>query len=403
MPGLMLPRRSRARAVLAMLLCACAGSSALVSPPTRAMSPVQSTPDDVLLRAAVAAERTRPRAPVLPRSLFLAQPVLRAAALSPDGRRVATLQVQGAQRAVWLHDGAGGPPRRLLADGRAERLHWSRDGRWLLLSSPHQVFALAMAGQPGSGIIATLGGRARRDLLMVDPSQPAAIIVLERPPLVSRTPKRWRAYRVDMRGRQSLLREDAAQFIDLAFDAQGRLAWLLRVAGDKHQLLHVDAAGATREVARCSGTRRCRLVGTDGDNLLLHGSLGGDLERLLRIDPRGAIQVLHGDPRGEADLDEVVLDPRNGLPLTASYRSTIAASHGLTAEMRTHMAAIERRFPQRNLRLEILWLLPARARPHGRRDRNLETENAPADTRALHPNPSMHEFHDAFANGEPQT
>ena len=162
---------------------------------------------------------------------------------------------------MWLHDSAGGPPRRLLADGQAERLHWSRDGRWLLLSSPRQVFALAMAGQPGSGIIATLGGRARRDLLMVDPGQPAAIIVLERPPLVSRTPKRWRAYRVDMRGRQTLLREDAAQFIDLAFDAQGRLAWLMRVAGGQAPVAARRRGGRHRaksRVAPARGAASCR-------------------------------------------------------------------------------------------------------------------------------------------------
>jgi dipeptidyl aminopeptidase/acylaminoacyl peptidase len=335
--------------------------------PAQATRPGAADASD--LRAAVALESARPPAPTFERKTFLAQPVLRSAVLSPDGSTVAFLREQGASRGVWLQPTTGGKPTRLIGDSQAERLHWSRDGRWLFLQSSRQVFALAVKGQPGSGIVSLLGGRSRRSLLMVDPSQPAAVVLMENPPTVSRAEKRWRAWRVDVRGRQTLLREDARQFVDFALDSSGRLAWLLRVDFDKHLLLRVDAKGALHEAGRCVQTRRCQLLGAskDGRDAWLHGNVGDNFERLLRIGPDGSKQVLHSDPRGEADLDSVALDPATGEPMVASYRSTVAASHGITPEATRHVEAINRLFPQRDLRFEIgrganaRWLVHDRA------------------------------------------
>ena len=51
--------------------------------------PALAADDAAELRAAVAAERARPRAPRLDRAAFLARPVMRDVALSPDGRNMA--------------------------------------------------------------------------------------------------------------------------------------------------------------------------------------------------------------------------------------------------------------------------------------------------------------------------
>jgi dienelactone hydrolase len=74
---------------------------------------------------------------------------------------------------------------------------------------------------------------------------------------------------------------------------------------------------------------------------------------LAVLDYEGKLTSLHADPRGEADLDEVVLDPRTGQPLIASYRSTVAANYGLAPAARNHVQAIERRYPQRNLSIDV--------------------------------------------------
>ena len=88
-------------------------------------------------------------------------------------------------------------------------------------------------------------------------------------------------------------------------------------------------------------------------DLILRTNVGGNLTRLVRLDASGRWHALHVDPRNESDLDGVVLDPPTEQPLIARYRSTIAANYGLTAEVRRHVDAINRRFPQRNLRLQV--------------------------------------------------
>ncbi|MDQ3040549.1 MAG: hypothetical protein M3R16_12225, partial [Pseudomonadota bacterium] len=152
--------------------------------------------DTAALRSTVVAERARPHSPRFDRSAFLARSTVRDVALSPQGRDVAYLRQQGKNRSVWLLPAAGGAPKRVLGNTEANQLNWSREGRWLLLETATQVFALAVAGQAGSGAIAALGGRTQREFAAVDPALPAAIIVMERPPLVSRAARRWRLYRV---------------------------------------------------------------------------------------------------------------------------------------------------------------------------------------------------------------
>lgn len=318
------------------------------------------------LRAAVAAERARPRAPQLDRVDFIAKNSLMGAWLSPDGRYVAYLHQEGRNRSVWLLPTAGGVPKRLLSNTDATQLNWSRDSRWLFMPSPRQLFALAVAGQTGSGVIAKLGGRWEREFAAADPVLPAAAIVLESPPLVSRMPKRWRLFRIDAHGKQTLLHEDAKQIVGFDFDARGRLAFVSRVETDKYVIYRVNA-GKSSEAMRCVELERCGLLSTSGDALLLSSDAGSPFNRLARLGIDGKLQTLHTDPRGEADLDAVVLDPFTRQPLIASYRSTEAANYGLTPDAKRHVDAIQRRYPQRNLRIEVgagdgaRWLVHDRA------------------------------------------
>lgn len=324
--------------------------------------------EDTALRAAVAAERARPAAPVFARVDFIARPVLMGAWLSPDGRRIAFLKDEGANRGVWLLPTAGGAPRRVLAHTDADELAWSRDGRWLFLASSRQLFVLAVAGQSGSGAIDRLGGIRERRFVGVDPASPAAAFVLESPPAVSRQPRRWRIHRIDAQGRSSLLREDAREIIDFEVDAQGRLAWLTRVEGEAHVIDRVEN-GQLRRMLRCQRLERCSMRGTleQGRSLLLDSDVGSDLGRLARLDAAGRLTTLHADPRGEADLAQVVLDPVTREPLFAAYRSTVAAVYGLQPEAARLLDMLRQRLPQRDLRIEAgrgadaRWLVHERA------------------------------------------
>lgn len=326
------------------------------------------------LPAALRAERARPPAKLLPRSAFVLHEPLSSVVLSADGRQVAWLHEAGRNREVWTRPTHGGAPRRWMPHTTAERLRWSRDGRWLLLESPRQVFALAVAGQTGSGIVTTLGGTDRRRLMEIDDTRPAAAIVLEATGRrTDGAPAHWSLWRIDHRGRRTPLHRDAHRIVGYALDAQGRLAYVQRVEGSALSVRRIELDGRLREVVRCTQLRRCTpLVPTaDGRGLWLRGNVGdaggSELARLIRLDADGAMRTVHGDPRGEADLDALVFDPSTRQPIIASYRSTVAANHGLDADARRHVQRLDALFPGRDPRIAAgsgpaaRWLVELRA------------------------------------------
>ncbi|MGQ4659471.1 prolyl oligopeptidase family serine peptidase [Lysobacter sp. F6437] len=304
---------------------------------------------DAALHAAVAAERARPAAPRHPRTAFVSDHAPRAVQLSPDGRHVAYLRTQGQAHSLWLlPTQAGGEARRLLARTQAEQLLWSRDGRWLFVIAPR---TLSILGLDGGGIRIPLGGSEQREVMRVDPSQPAAVVLRER--VRDASGQRWRIVRLDAHGRRTPLWEDPHWVHEVAFDASGRLVALTRSEGDHNAIHRVDADGTLRSARRVEPMARASLLGiTAQGDLLLRGDTGGNFKRVLRLDREGGLHTLHVDPHGEADLDGLALDPVTGQPLIASYRSTVAASYGIgPAEDR--VAAISSHFAGRDLEIDV--------------------------------------------------
>ncbi len=310
--------------------------------------------DTSALRAAVASERARPAAARHPREAFVHERALKAVRLSPDGRHVAYLRDQGSSRSLWLLPTAGGTARRLLPRTEADQVQWSRDGRWLFVVAPKTLTTVPIAAPKAGGsggVRVPLRGIERREVMQLDSSQPASVVLRER--VRSATGERWRVVRLDARGRRTLLREDSHWIHDVAFDARGRLAALTRFEGEHDAIHRVAPDGRLREVRRLAPMERGELLGltAEGD-LLLRGDAGGNFKRVLRLDRDGVLHTLHADPRGEADLDDVVLDPATWQPLVTSYRSTVAATYGLgTAQSR--VAAINRHFPGRDIGIDV--------------------------------------------------
>jgi dienelactone hydrolase len=170
-------------------------------------------------------------------------------------------------------------------------------------------------------------------------------------PATLESPARWRVLRADMQGHRTLLHEDARQVVDVAFDRDGRLAFLERVEDVALAIHRIDAQGRLHPVLRCGQLHRCTLLPvTDArGRLLLLSDLGADLEGLRRLEPDGTLSTLALDPRGEADIDTLALDPGDGMPHIASYRGTVAINRGLDAPAQRALAALEARYPGRNL------------------------------------------------------
>ncbi len=315
------------------------------------------------LRVAVAVERDRAPAPRQSREAFLMPPAFTAVQLSPDGRHVAYLRDEGESRSLWLLPIAGGAARQLAPRTQARQLGWSRDGRWLFVFAPRSLSTLEIA--TGAGIRVPLLGTDERRVMQVDLSQPAAVILRER--IRSGTVERWRIVRMDARGRRTRLWEGAHWVHDVAIDARGRLVALARFMGDHDSIDAVASDGRLRELRRLRPMESGMLLGVTSDGaLLLSGDTGGNLRRLLRLGLDGTLRTLHADPQGEADLDEVVLDPSGAEPLVASYRANVAATYGL-GRAQTGVAALRARFPGRDIGIDIAggphtrWLVSERA------------------------------------------
>jgi dipeptidyl aminopeptidase/acylaminoacyl peptidase len=326
---------------------------------------VRATGDAALVRAFAQAERPRPLAPHFERGAFLSRPTLAGAWLSPDGKQVAVLRDDGKVRSVWRAPTSGGAPVRVLAQTEATSLSWSRDGRWVFLASPRQLFVVAMAGQPGSRAIGKLGGRWERTFEAVDPALPAAAIVLESPPRASRLAKQWRLFRVDAAGRETLLHVSTKEISDFAIDGRGRLAFVSIVEGEGYTVLRKRGARWVTAV-RCTALTRCGLLSAsaDGSQALLRTDIGSDRLRAAWLGADNRLRTVHEDPRGEADVAEVVLDPATRAPLIANYRSTVAASYAIDPQQRTALANLQAQLPGRNLRIEAgktAWLVHDRA------------------------------------------
>jgi dipeptidyl aminopeptidase/acylaminoacyl peptidase len=319
--------------------------------------------DAAALRAAVAAERARAPAARQSREAFLTPESLASVRLSPDSRHVAYLRDEGESRSLWLLPVDGGAAHQLASRTQARQLGWSRDGRWLFVSAPRSLSVMEIA--TGAGIRVPLLGPDMRRVMQIDLSQPAAVILRER--VRSGTGERWRIVRMDARGHRTQLWEDAHWVHDVAIDARGRLVAIARFMGDHDEIDAVEAGGRLRELRRLQPMESGMLVGVAPDGaLLLSGDTGGNLRRVLRLGLDGTLRTLHADPQGEADLDEVVLDPSGSEPLAASYRGSVAATYGL-GRAEAGVAALRARFPGRDLGVDIAggphprWLVSERA------------------------------------------
>lgn len=309
----------------------------------------------VELAETLAIERARPEAPILDRAAFIREPALQQVLQSPDGLQIAWLQ-RGAERAsVWVMDTDGAPARALQSQGDTTRLYWSRDSRWVFAQSPTRLLALSAAGSEGSTLIATLKPGNKQQVYGADPGHPAAMLLIEETqPADTGQAQVHQVWRVDRQGQRTLLLEDPRPLVDLAFNPEGRLSYFKRFDGDAFAILHLDGTGSRREVARCSDLRRCTLVSADADeSLWLIGNLDTNLASLQRIDPDGRTQTLHHDPRGEADLRELTLDPASFKPLIAHYGSTLLHSHALDTTTKAWLQPIIQAFPDARLQISM--------------------------------------------------
>lgn len=319
------------------------------------------------LAAIRAAQSSQPQATTLPREAFLGQSSLREVRLAPDGRQLAFLREINGQRSLWLQPVDEPTPRRVLPKVDADDLYWSRDSQRLFLVSADQISVFKIDGQPGSGRIARLGQRVLHEVVGIDPSQPAALLLLEQsPPGAAKSLSRL--LRIDADGAQTVLHADTLPLGDAALSVDGSVLYLRRIEAERHTILRLRPGGTPIEVARCVKLERCQFIGVSGPDhaLWMNSDRDSNLSALQRLGSGGESEVLHLDPRQEADLDRIVVDPVSGGPLLAAYRGTVPQVHGLSADVTRILTSLQARLPDRDLDIQIghgvdaFWLVAER-------------------------------------------
>jgi dipeptidyl aminopeptidase/acylaminoacyl peptidase len=288
------------------------------------------------LAAALALERGRPPVAAIDREslLYRTEPKIASATLAPDGRNVAFVRIAGEQRSLWLQSTApGASSHRILPHVGTGDIAWSPDSRWLFLIDEQTVRMMSVAGMPGSGVIAKLGGASERTLLALDPWVPAAL-------LVDRANGRWRLWRAGAGGSKHLVAYARHEIVDVAIGRDGHAAFAKLVVNGHHLIIARRPDGRFRAVTTCIRLTRCDLLGVtaDGHGLYLASDLLGSRRAIVRLDADGRRTLIHDDPAHEVDIDTVILDRKSGVPAIAAYRGDQPMLYGLIKAARIGLA-----------------------------------------------------------------
>ncbi|MEO6216079.1 MAG: prolyl oligopeptidase family serine peptidase [Sphingomonas sp.] len=278
------------------------------------------------LARVLAIERARAAAPAFARDAFVSDPLVTSVTIAPDGSNIAFLRVTGGRYSLWLQPTVrGSTSRRTLASTDAREIFWSRDSRWLVLVAPARVQLLSLSGDPGSGLIATLGGATEQRLLDLDPWHPGAL-------LVDHAAERWRLWHAGPGGARRLVAATRREIVDVAIDRGGHAAFLKLADGGRHIIVMRKPDGHYRMIAACVAMERCDLLGVtpNQSGVYVLGDLMGGRRSIFRLDRDGRRTLVHTDPAAEVDMDSVTLDRLTGTPQIASYRGSRPMRYGLT-------------------------------------------------------------------------
>jgi len=310
-----------------------------------------AAPEPRALRAEIERMKSLPVPPHLTSADLSRRPRLRDVRLSPDGRRLAWLDVDGQKASVMVMDLATRERRVLLRNlGRAE-LHWGSGGEVLFLNEGGAISAVSLHDGHGARI-ATLDRKLRQEFAFVDPTRPAHVVVTE----FDRSKPLFRMHRVDAAGARELLYESAREARDFLLDAEGQLAFVRELGPDYVQLVMRRTADGWREATRCKRLRACGLVSVtpDGRTLTMIVNHDDDRRALVEVDvATGRQRLLASDSRGIADLRTVVLTPRTQRVRFAVYDMPARRNEGLDDEARSIAGDIARRFPEGGVTVEL--------------------------------------------------
>lgn len=257
--------------------------------------------------------------PLIPFNILARGPSISAAVVSPDGARIATIEMNEGRASIY--EGELGSARRLLyrnADRSIDNIRWSADGRWLYFlqdtggDEGYHLFRLDREN-PGQVTDLTPFRGATAEIVSTPRGYAGPIIVT----INQRDPQFADVYAVNLADGQvtEVLRNDA-QYTEFFADAQGRI----RAAG------RIVADGSLELWGRPNGTAPFRLLYTapanerfkamavhaDGQSLIAKSNRRSNFEHAFQISlTNGQQSLLRNGSCGQYDIDDILQD-RNG-------------------------------------------------------------------------------------------
>jgi dipeptidyl aminopeptidase/acylaminoacyl peptidase len=257
--------------------------------------------------------------PVLDRELFLGNPEIAGAQISPDGQFIAFIKPYKETRNIWVKRANEPFDRARLVTNDTKRpipsYFWSRDGKFILFvqdkggDENYNVYAVNPAEAPAAGQEVptarnlTDAKGARAFIYDVPKKDPDALFV----GLNDRDPAWHDVYKVKIStGERTLVKKNTERIAGWTFDLAGKLRLATRVAdnGDT-EILRVDEGGFTK-VYSCGVFETCGPARFHKDNSRVYfvtNKGDADLIRLTLFDPAtGKEELVESDPLNRVDL-----------------------------------------------------------------------------------------------------
>lgn len=325
--------------------------------------------------------RASPSPPLLDRALFLAEPQITGAQVSPDGRFLAFLKPLHAIQTIWVKRTdqplTAARPLAAVGDHPPETLYWSQDSRYLLFTrdaggnGKSDLFAIGVGDKPAAAKIRNLteGAGAPGRILAVPEAAPGLVYV----GLTNDQRPSQDVYAVEIAtGRRTLLLRNDVGATGWVFDLAGKPRLAMRTGQyGSSELMRLDAAGASL-IYSCSWSETCNPLQFDPDgwHVYLASNRGESVDHvgLISLDVRdGGEQTVASDPAQQVDLADTVFSPRTHGPAATVYEGDTGARYAWSdPPMHADFKRLQRLLPGQDLRLQTCaddreWLVFARS------------------------------------------
>jgi dipeptidyl aminopeptidase/acylaminoacyl peptidase len=275
--------------------------------------------------------------PLIPFETLARGPAISAVAVSPNGARVATIEMNEGRASI--HEGEIEGTRQLLyrnPDRSIDNIRWSADGRWLYFlqdsggDEGYHLFRLDRA-TPGRVTDLTPFAGVAVELVPTPRGYTGPILVT----INRRDPQFSDVYSVDLDGGQvtEVLRNDA-QYTEFFADAQGRIRAAGRIVADGslEPWGRADGAGTFRLLYTAAANERFKAlaVHADGQSIIAKTNRRSNFEQAILISLAGGRQrPLRNGNCGRYDVDDILQD-RNG-PLAVACTRLVSELEPLQA------------------------------------------------------------------------